>query len=383
MAYEMKKDLKEYLDSCISEAHLLLKELCLIPAPSGEEDKRAQFVKSWLEQQGAAGVYIDGAKNVVFPMNCEGKSDITVFAAHTDTVFPMETPLHFTEDQGKFYCPGVGDDTACLVAMMMIIKYILKNKIQPHGGVLFVANACEEGLGNLRGTRRLFEDYHGRIARFYTFDGKYSHVADSCVGSHRYMIECTTEGGHSFNAFGKPNAITALARLIAELYTIEIPKKEGIKTTYNVGTIEGGTSVNTIAQNAKMLYEYRSDDAECLAVMEQAFRAKLKAAQELGYGEFSVDLVGVRPCQGEIDEVVHKEMVDRVKAVCFAESGLDCRSASGSTDCNIPMSLGIPAVCAGTYLGGGTHTREEWIEIASLPIGLRIAGTLILDYFNA
>ena len=380
---ELNKGLKAYLENCIPEAHKLLKELCLIPAPSGFEDKRAEYVKNWLEEQGAKGVYTDKAKNVIYPVNCEGKKNITVFAAHTDTVFPAETKLKFTKDEKNFYCPGVGDDTVCLVMMLMTIKYIIKNKIRPEGGVLFVANSCEEGLGNLRGTRRLFEDYKGRIGAFYTFDGRYVYTNDHCVGSHRYVIEAKTEGGHSFNAFGNANAITALSRLIADLYTIQVPEKEGTKTTYNVGMIEGGTSVNTIAQEAKMLFEYRSDDAECLAVMEKAFNEKIETAKAQNYGEFSVEVVGIRPCQGEIDEKLHGAMVNRVKEICTEETGIDCVSKSGSTDCNIPMSMGIPAVCVGSYQGGGAHTLEEWVEIDSIPVGLRITARLILDYFNA
>lgn len=379
---ELSQNLSAYLENCIPEAHQLLKELCLIPAPSGFEDERAAYVKNWLEAQGCKGVYIDEAKNVVFPLNCEGKDDLTVFAAHTDTVFPAETKLNFTEDEKNFYCPGVGDDTACLVMMLLVIKYAVQSKLEPEGGILFVANACEEGLGNLRGTRRLFEDYKGRIGRFYTFDGRYVYTNDHCVGSHRYVIECTTEGGHSFNAFGNANAIAALSRLIADLYTVQVPQKEGTKTTYNVGMIEGGTSVNTIAQSAKMLYEYRSDDAECLAVMEKTFNEKIEAAKARNDGKFSVEIVGIRPCQGEIDEEIHKGMVERVKEICTEETGVVCVGKSGSTDCNIPMSMGIPAVCVGTYQGGGAHTLEEWLEIDSIPVGLRITARLILDYFN-
>lgn len=379
---EKTMDLRSFLNDSLPEALALLEELCLIPAPSGQEDKRAAFVKNWLEENGAVGVYTDKAKNVIFPMNCEGKSDLTVFAAHTDTVFPLDTPLSFENDGEKLYCPGVGDDTACLVMMLMTVKYILKTGLTPKGGILFVANSCEEGLGNLKGTRRLFEDYKGRIARFYTFDGRYRFVVNHCVGSHRYRVDCKTEGGHSFGAFGNANAITALSRLITDLYTITVPAKEGAKTTYNVGTIEGGTSVNTIAQNASMLFEYRSDDAECLAIMEAQFKEKLETARKAGYGEFEVELVGVRPCQGEIDPEILSAMTRRVQEVCQEETGVDCVEKSGSTDSNIPMSLGIPSICVGTYWGEGMHTREEWVELDSIPKGLAITARLILDYFE-
>ena len=383
MAYNMTADLKAYLDASVSEVHALLKVLCAIPAPSHFEDARAEFVKNWLEQQGAKGVYIDEAKNVLFPMNCEEREDIVCFAAHTDTVFPMETPLDFREDGGKFFCPGVGDDTVCLVQMLMVIRYLLKKGIKPSCGVLFAANACEEGLGNLKGVRQIFGDYAGRIRKFYTFDGQYSHVVTCCVGSHRYRVTAKTVGGHSYGAFGNPNAIAELSKLITKLYAMEIPQKANTRTTFNVGTVEGGTSVNTIAQNASMLFEYRSDDAECLGVMQAQFEAAVEAVRSEGKAEFAVEVVGLRPCGGEIEEVLHEEMNRRVIEVCEKHSGIPCQTSSGSTDCNIPMSLGVPAVCVGTYRGAGAHTREESVEISSIPVGLRIAAELILDCFEA
>lgn len=376
--------LEKFTKETLEEGYELLRQLCLIPAPSGMEDKRAEFVKTWLEDNGAEGVYIDKAKNVIYPVNCEGNDDLTVFCAHTDTVFPMETPLEFKNDGECFRCPGVGDDTSCLVALMMMVKFIIKNNLQPRGGILFVANSCEEGLGNLKGTRRLMKDYAGRIGRFYTVDGTNFHVVNRCVGSHRYLVECKTCGGHSFGAFGNPNAIAHLSRLIADLYTISVPVKENCKTTYNVGTIEGGTSVNTIAQNAKMLCEYRSDDAECLAKMQAAFEEKFAKAKAEGEGkaEFTVTLVGERPCGGEIDEKLHRQMTDRAKELSLKYSGAECKENSGSTDCNIPMSLGVPALCISAYAGGGSHTREEFVKIDSLEPGRLLVGEIVLDYFN-
>lgn len=376
------QDFEAYMKEALPETVALLKELCLIPAPSHHEERRAEFCKNWLEAAGAEGVYIDEALNVIYPMNCEGKDDIVVFCAHTDTVFPEETPLLWREDEENYYCPAVGDDTCCLVQMMMAVKYILSRGIQPKTGVLFVCNSCEEGLGNLKGTRQIFKDFAGRIKCFYTFDGGYRKVTNRCVGSHRYRVECRTEGGHSFGAFGNRNAITALAALITDLTTVEVPQKEGCKTTYNVGTISGGTSVNTIAQYAEMLCEYRSDDAACLADMKRQFEERFATAIAAGKGDFTVTLVGERPCGGEIDRALHAQMTARVQELSQKHSGQLCHANSGSTDCNIPMSLGVPAVCVGTHLGGGAHTREERVQKDSVLPGLLIVTELILDYFN-
>ncbi len=384
MAYQITDELNRYLADSVEEMHAFLKDLCLIPAPSHMEDERAAFVKNWLENIGAKGVYIDEAKNVVFPMNCDGCDDITAFAAHTDTVFPLETPLNFVNDGENFRCPGVGDDTACLVVMLMIVKYIVQKGIRPQKGVLFVANACEEGLGNLKGTRQLFKDYEGRIQRFVTFDGSMSHVTAKAVGSYRYSIEVSTTGGHSWGNFGNENAIAVLSALIADLYTLQIPVKEGTKTTFNVGTISGGTSVNTIAQNASMLFEYRSDDVECLEMMTRQFEEKIQKAQENPNATIKVETVGIRPCGEAKDKALHQAMIERAVEVSARHTGLETiRITSGSTDCNIPLSLGVAAICPGLYLGGGAHTREEWLNIKSLEMGLRVAAELILDYFNA
>ena len=235
----------------------LILTLCRIPAPSHQEDARAAFVRDWLEGTGAKGVYIDEAKNVVFPMACDGKDSIPVFMAHTDTVFPDPTPMEPVMAEGRIHCPGVGDDTANLALMLLIIRRLLEEGRTPPKGALFVANSCEEGLGNLKGCRKIMEDYKGRVACLTSFDGGLESYVDYAVGSKRYRVVVTTEGGHSYGSFGNRNAIQHMASLIETLYTLKVPR--GGKSTYNVGVIQGGTSVNTIAQRCEMLFEYRSD----------------------------------------------------------------------------------------------------------------------------
>ena len=274
--FTLNNDVLSFIESHKEETLTLLKELSQIPAPSGKEELRVEFVKKWFEDNGAKEVIVDDALNVICPVDCENKNDIVVFMAHTDLVFPDLTPLPYYTDDKYAYCPGIGDDTACLVLLMLVAKYVFKNNLKSSCGVLFVANSCEEGLGNLKGIRQLMKDYFGRIKEVYTFDGSYNHLVNDCVGSHRYELTFTTEGGHSFSAFGNRSAIAAMAELITNLYKCEIPKKDGTKTTFNVGIVEGGTSVNTIAQQAKMLYEYRSDDKDCLAKMKEFFESEVE-----------------------------------------------------------------------------------------------------------
>lgn len=363
------------IKSYISENRDLLmqtwKELCLIPAPSGKEEKRAEYCKKWLENVGAKGTYIDSALNVIFSMNCEGSNEITVFVAHTDTVFPDLEPMPYVDDGEKIHCPGAGDDTASLAILLLLAKYYVEKGIQPAKGVLFVCNSCEEGLGDLKGTRQLFKDYEGRIGQFISFDSNIGFANDDCAGSHRYEVEVLTEGGHSFQAFGKANAIAELSKIVAQIYSIEVPKKEGRRTTFNVGDISGGTSVNTIAQSAKMLCEYRSEDRECLAIMRERFMDIFDAARSEEV-RVNVSQIGDRPCSNIPSEKL-EPLRNVMRQVVEEVTGKPITFKSASTDCNIPFSLGIPAMCVGVYIGGGTHTREEWVDKASMIPGMEIA----------
>ena len=158
-------------------------------------------------------------------------------------------------------------------------------------------------------------------------------------------------------------------------------EEDGSKTTYNVGCISGGTSVNTIAQEAQMLYEYRSDNKNCLAKMEAMFKSVISAYQAMGI-TVECQRIGERPCTGDVDPVRQEALLAMANDVILAATGQPGQLRSGSTDCNIPLSLGIPALCIGVYIGGSSHTREEWIEIDSLPTGLKIATELLLGYFE-
>ena len=349
-----------------------LEELCAIPAPSHHEEKRAEYCKKWLEGVGAKGVYIDEALNVVFPLNCEGSKEISVLAAHTDTVFPDMEPMPY-EDRGEtIHCPGVGDDTIAVVMVMLCTKYVLQENIVPEKGLLFVLNSCEEGLGDLKGTRRLFRDYEGRISRFVSFDSNLYTMHAESVGSHRYKVTVRTPGGHSRSDFGKPNALNELAEMITKIYAISVPTVAGGQTTYNVGTVSGGTSVNTIAQEATMLCEYRSNKVECMEIMKERFMEIFRQGEKENV-QVEVELVGDRPCGKDIDPARMEKLIAMARRIGWDVLGRELKMTAASTDCNIPHSLGIPAVAMGICRWHGIHTREEYIEKAPLPAGLEIA----------
>lgn len=349
----------------------LIRELAAIPAPSHHEEKRARFCLEWLKKQGAEDAYVDEVGNVIFPYGCEADRPCVLFMAHMDVVFPDTEALPVKESGERLSAPGVGDDTANLVNLLMCVKYVLENRPRLNGvGLLFAANTCEEGLGNLKGAKAIFARYGQRITEMMSFDLWMGELAVRVVGSCRYRVTARTKGGHSYSDFGERNAIEILAGIICDIYRIPIPA-EG-KTTYNVGTIEGGTSVNAIAAAASMCCEFRSDSRESLALMEQAFRNILDAHRGEGV-QIETEVLGVRPCGGDVPRERMDALIKRQAAIIEKYSGKPAKLLSASTDANIPLSLGIPAVTLGTVAGAGMHTYQEWIEKASLPTGQKIA----------
>ncbi len=222
------------------------------------------------------------------------------------------------------------------------------------------------------------EDFGSRVREFVTLDGRTSSCVNRAVGSKRYRIEVDTEGGHSYANFGNRNAIAVLSSMIAKLYSIEVPPMG--KTTYNVGTISGGTSVNTIAQHAEMLFEFRSDEREALDTMQQYFDKAIENSARPGV-KVKVTQVGDRPCGSGVDEARMEKLIQRAQYAANRQYGYAIRFGSGSTDCNLPLSMGIPAICVGCCRFSGAHTREEYVEIDSLQDGLKFLFDLILQYF--
>lgn len=375
MKYPLSAEISSYLERHQQDYLDLAMELGKIPAPLNGEKQRADFCQKYLHDHGLTQAYIDGVENVICPIAAEDKTNLIVFAGHLDVVFPDTTELPMRVEDGRIYCPGIVDDTVNAAAVMMMVRMVHELKLAPdcNTGLLFVMNSGEEGLGNLKGTRNLFAAYGDRIREFYTFDGFYDSINNDAVGSIRYELEFSTEGGHSYVAFGNKSAIHFMANFITTLCQVPVPKKK--KTTYNVGMISGGTSVNTIAQQAKMTYEFRSCGRECLAFMDNAFKTAVEAYRAMGV-QIDVTLLGERLCSADVDV---SEITQFTKDV-VEQYGITPDIRPGSTDANIPLSLGVPAVCTAVCMGYGMHTREEWVDIQSMEIGMKIAATIVNKY---
>lgn len=382
MNEKIKQLATAYADECHEEELELLRTLAQIPAPSGHEERRAEFIRDWLLAQGApvGSVRIDDAKNVIFslPAGPRATDDgIAVFAAHTDVVFPDTEPLPLAESATRLLAPGVGDDTANLVGLLLAARYLMRNRVALDRPLLVVANSCEEGLGNLAGTRELFRQYAGRVCEFTSFDLYLGMHVVSAVGSHRWRVMCHTQGGHSWENFGRDNAIEELCSIIEDLYAMELPT--AAKTTINVGRFEGGTTVNSIAEDASVLVEYRSASEECLELMYGKFVGLVEEHLRKG-SRIDVKLIGRRPASGEHVPAGQGELIARTDEVLRELGGVTPTHQESSTDANIPLSLGICAHTVGTVEGDLLHTREEWVEKDSLRRGLAVILALMLAH---
>lgn len=360
-----------------TEALELLRALAPIPAPSHHEERRAAFVRDWMHRNGMKEAYVDQATNVICPIADDGACDLIVFAAHMDVVFPDTDKLPLHEEEERLFAPGVGDDTANLVALLIAARQLAHHpELMPDDiGVLVVANSCEEGLGNLKGTRQLFATYGERIRRFYSFDLYLPGIVDTAVGSHRWRITVNTQGGHSFKDFGRANAIERLCALVQELYRLDLPRDT--PATLNVGTIEGGTTVNAIAAHASCLFEYRSTSDKVLQDMRSGMEQTIERFRS-DDTTIEVEEVGTRPASSACPEDSLEHMTQVSCDIMRRITGQEPEVHPSSTDANIPLSLGIPANTIGAVRGALLHTRDEWIDAASVEEGLAVTLGIML-----
>ena len=344
-----------------------------IPAPPFKEAARAQAYLAMLRAHGLSEVEMDAEGNVMglrLGSDHSATGKVVVIAAHLDTVFPEGTDVKVRRQGTRLMAPGVGDDTRALATLLAYVRALDAAKITTKRDILFVGNVGEEGAGDLRGTRYLFQKgrYKDRIAAFFSMDGADpANVVDQGVGSRRYHVSFHGPGGHSYGDFGIVNPMAAMARSVTDLYAITPPQSP--RTTYSASVTGGGTSVNAIPHDVFMEFDLRSESAAELARLDRRLITIFNAAvagenrvrsTEAGKISYEAKLIGERPT-GRTDP--HAAIVTATDAAVSALGYTPSHSAQ-STDSNVPMSLGIPAVTIGSGGGGDrAHALDEWIDI--------------------
>ena len=347
-----------------------------IPAPSFQEEKRAQAVKEILSAEGLS-VFTDKVGNVIGELRGTQDKDAVMLAAHLDTVFPPGTEIKVRREGDRLLAPGISDNGTGLAALLAVARAIQVAKIKPQRTILFAANVGEEGEGNLRGMRALVDAYRSKLRAVIVLDGSgIDHVTVKALASRRVEVLITGPGGHSWSDFGMPNPINALIRGSVRFINTKVPTNP--RTTFNIGQVEGGTSVNSIPYEAKLKVDLRSEDEDEIVRMEAALRECIAAGvkdemdnsrdRSRGKLEWKLNLIGSRP-GGELAQ--DSALLAQLRAADDMV-GNKSRNERSSTDANIPLSMGIEAIAIGAGgNGGGAHSLQEWYEPEGRESGLK------------
>ena len=341
--------------------------VCHIPAPTFDEAERAVYVAERMRTIALSDVQVDDIHNVSGVLHCGTTGPTTLVVAHLDTVFPRATPLHVRRTKQRLYGPGIGDNSLAVAAMLNVAAAMQRLRPSAAGRIIFAASVGEEGLGNLCGIRQLMETWGSDLDTVIAVEGHgVDEIRHAGIGSTRLKVTFNGPGGHSWGAFGTPSAVHAMGTVIHKLSQFKTSNNP--RTTFNVGMVEGGASVNTIAPRATMLVDLRSVSARHLAQLEARVSHLLEdVAHHTGVGVEST-VVGRRPaaslpvshplCKGIVN--IRKRL--RMRPPIFSAS---------STDANLPLSLGLPAVCLGITRGGLAHTVKEYIECSPIISGVK------------
>ncbi len=358
----------------------LAEQIQQIPAHTFEENRRAEFIRKCFVDLGAKDVFMDECGNVYTRIKGRGEKQPVIVSAHLDTVFPTGTELTLSRTQEKISGPGIGDNSLGVAGLFGLYWALIGSNTDPStkpslaGDLWLVANVCEEGLGNLKGMKAVVNRFGHDVLAYIILEGmSLGQVYHRGLGVRRYRISVHTKGGHSWVDYGNPSAIHELAELVVKIKNLALPSEP--RTSLNVGVISGGTSVNTIAAEATLQLDLRSENTETLGVLVHQVEGLVDQANLKGGEAIHVeaDIIGDRPA-GEIpaDHPLVKLAVE-----CLAENGIEARLNIGSTDANEPLSRNLPAICVGLTTGGGAHTRDEYIDIKPVEKGLGFLVNLV------
>lgn len=345
-----------------------------VPAPTFDEARRGAFVQERMVTLGLRDVHRDAVGNVYGrrPGRVEGPA--LLIAAHMDTVFPHGTDLTIRREGDRIYGPGLGDNSLGVAGLLHLAQILQEHDLPNHSDIWFVADVGEEGLGDLRGMRAVIDALKSRLGAVIALEGcDFGKLHHQAIGVRRYRIDVRAKGGHSWGEFGNPSAINVLVRLAARLTDLAPPTHP--RTTYNLGVISGGTSINTIAEHASLLLDMRSVEEQALTTfVAQVDRIIAAAAREHPEVRVSVTTVGARPAGA----IPREHVLVRTAAAAYEAVGAIVSYVQSSTDANIALSQGIPAVCVGLANGSNAHRSDEYILPANLGRGMQALLLLVL-----
>lgn len=350
-------------DEVVNRVIELAVEIQQIAAPTFEEKERAGFVRGRFLAEGLQDAGMDEAGNV-FGRLPGGDAPPLVVSAHLDTVFPRGTDLRLRRDAERIHGPGIGDNSMGVAALLGLAWTLRARGVRLPGDLWLAANTCEEGLGDLRGMKAVVERFGAQVTAYLVIEGMaLGHVYHRAVAVQRYLVSARTAGGHAWSDYGRPSAIHELAGLAARIAARSLPALP--RTTLNVGKFSGGTSINTIAAEASFELDLRSESPQSLASLVAGVDALIETAARPGV-RVEAQSIGQRP-GGEIPA---SHPLIQLAIECLRAQGVDANLIGGSTDANVPLSRGLPALVMGVTTGGGAHTPDEFVNAAPTAKGL-------------
>jgi len=335
-----------------------------VPAPTFQESARGEFVRSLFVDEGLQDISMDEVGNVFARLPGNDSSKPIVVSAHLDTVFPPATDLAVKRDAERIHAPGIGDNSLGVAALFGLIWSLRARSEKLKSDLWVVANVGEEGLGDLRGMKAVVDHFGVAPQLYLVLEGMaFGSIYHQAIGVRRYKIICRTTGGHSWSDYGLPSAIHELARLVIQIAELPLPKTP--RTTLNVGKIAGGTTVNTIAAEAWLELDLRSEDPAALKELIGGVERLVQNAERVGV-KFELEQIGDRPAGG----IPAEHPFVKLAEVCVREQGAAPHLTGGSTDANVPLSRGYPSIVLGVTTGGSAHTVHEYINTEPVEKGM-------------
>jgi tripeptide aminopeptidase len=347
-----------------------------IPAPTFAEQQRANFILDQFLRAGLEDVCMDSTGNVYACFPGSGNARPLIVSAHIDTVFLAGTNLSVNRTEDKIFGPGIGDNSLGVAGLFGLVWALGEKQASLPGDLWLVANVCEEGLGDLAGMRAVVNRFGGQVSAYIVLEGMaLGQIYHRGLGVQRYRIETQTTGGHSWVDHGRPSAIHELADLIGQLTNLKLP--EHPRTTLNVGVISGGTTVNTIAARAHLELDLRSESTDELSDLTQRVEARVAEANRPDVA-VTAHVIGSRPA----GKLAPNHSLVKLARNALRQVGIEAHLGVGSTDANIPLSLGYPAICIGLTQGGGAHTVDEYVLTRPLERGLQQLLLIVEEAFR-